>query len=1788
MRRGDGVRLFAVAAIAGLLATSGSSAVKPANTFALIERRADGWMIEVRPKAPAPSYIPIDGIPHLLFEERLPVEILPEGGPLIPYETLSLGIPPGARISVTLLDPVYETQQGQHLAPRPAIAISDEGEAILSYRKSASLYGQDRLFPASIVSLDSVFTLRHQRIATVRVAAMQYNPVRHELRRLVSARLEVRLLAGAGITPEPGRAEDPHFEDVYKNLLANYEEARAYRLPRAQAPTTVDTTGDWFERGLTYYRVPVARDAWYRIRDAELQAAGGSLGAIDPSSLRLYRDGRPVPLLFRPDSAIEFHGRMKYGETTYADTYSDTSSYWLTWGGSGTGEEYRIVPSSAAQPDTVIETSRVTRHFEENTDYYEGTGYTEVIDNEEVPGEGWVWDYYYPGSILDHAFQIDSHDTAGSAGIRVRLYSTTLNYNTPDHHARFLINDTLIGESFFNGRQEEIFSAEIPTGVLREGSNTFRIESVPTASVPNQFYLDWFEIDYHRINRASAGQLELDLPPTGGVAAVSAGGFPDAEIDVYDIVEARRIVGGEVTPDGQGGYQMIFRDTLDRARSYLLVSSPSDPLPLQAKVFRDLRANALGADYIVITHGEFLESAIRLAAHRQQTNQVRSLVVDIRDIYDEFNYGHAHTRAIKDFLTMAYTTWPAPVPAYVLIFGDASWDYHQYMTTTVKKNYVPAYGVPAADNWFVSFDSVHTFLPSMIVGRIPVENPVQAARTVDKIIGYDGYLAGDWNKDFLFITGGTSPTEQASFNGMTELLIQAHVNPAPVGGTALRVYKDTPDAIDGENRELLRSYVKRGLVFINFLGHSGGRVWGVDIGSPQELENTDGKLPFVSSVSCNVAGFAEPSSNVLSEDFVLADNRGAIAMWASSSIGFANVGGTLVNYFLEAVAQDTARTLGGMTTASRIRLWQARGSDYITIASVKLNPLIGDPLTNLAIPRKPDLAIPPGGVSSNAARAASGDTALALSVSLRNYGLVPSDSVEISVDDLYAGQTARVLDRLRVPPLAHRDSLTIAWPVVEQKGPHRLTATLDPAGVVEEVDESNNSSTSEEYVYASGALVIRPFDNMVVRAPEVELVLSSVQQPDTGSVFYEFEIDTTSRFDSPVRRSSGSLPSGLYDVRWRATGLLDGLVYFWRVRRTVSGETSQWSVRSFATSPSAPDLPRVRWKQQNPEQFRAQTLFQTAAYDTGVTIRKGEPVHIYARSLGYRADANRDYYSLLVVEEQTMVGLWWVHGSGFLVTRVAPLDSIREFVAFNTPAQASEAEEMIRYIADAGHGDYLAVAVVFDGRTNVSDSLRAALRGLGSVYADSLQPGHAWLLIARKGFGSEYLREQWSPAGVVEDSLQAPSSYALGNGFVRTTPLTVPTAWHRFAWDPLVNPGSTTIAAAIEALRPGGQLDTLQLIGPGTPELDLSLLNGVTGADTTILGIALSASLATSDVAATPILRSWSMDLELPADLTLAAAVRSEIALDGQVAKTSGLELEAIVANLGYRLSDSAEVQVVIPGARGGEPLVRIPLGRLGIDSSTSVPISLPTPGVTGRVNLEVSIVPRAGTRDYLAENNTAVLAVDVVEDPASRLGIFADGIQLMDGDYVALSPRIHVQLPSLGGQSVSPSSVALFVDDLLEGTWPSGPAPEAEDPEFLPALSPGVHRLSVIAVREDLFGLPDTLQEQLTVQVDAEYRIMNLFNYPNPFSSATEITFVLAGGAAPDRTMFRVYTVAGRKIRTIELPPGSATIGFNRVPWDGRDDEGDEIANGTYLYQIEVRAGEKSETATGKLARIR
>jgi hypothetical protein len=91
---------------------------------------------------------------------------------------------------------------------------------------------------------------------------------------------------------------------------------------------------------------------------------------------------------------------------------------------------------------------------------------------------------------------------------------------------------------------------------------------------------------------------------------------------------------------------------------------------------------------------------------------------------------------------------------------------------------------------------------------------------------------------------------------------------------------------------------------------------------------------------------------------------------------------------------------------------------------------------------------------------------------------------------------------------------------------------------------------------------------------------------------------------------------------------------------------------------------------------------------------------------------------------------------------------------------------------------------------------------------------------------------------------------------------------------------------------------------------------------------------------------------------------------------------------------------------------------------------------------------------------------------------------------------------------------------------------------------------------------------------------------FPNPTPGPCRLIFELSD---PMEVLWEIYTTSGRRLKTVRR--NFAQAGPRILEWDGRDDAGDEIANGTYLFVLRGLGGledGRDITSTGKLVIMR
>lgn len=130
-----------------------------------------------------------------------------------------------------------------------------------------------------------------------------------------------------------------------------------------------------------------------------------------------------------------------------------------------------------------------------------------------------------------------------------------------------------------------------------------------------------------------------------------------------------------------------------------------------------------------------------------------------------------------------------------------------------------------------------------------------------------------------------------------------------------------------------------------------------------------------------------------------------------------------------------------------------------------------------------------------------------------------------------------------------------------------------------------------------------------------------------------------------------------------------------------------------------------------------------------------------------------------------------------------------------------------------------------------------------------------------------------------------------------------------------------------------------------------------------------------------------------------------------------------------------------------------------------------------------------------------------------------------------------------------------------------------------LSQLSPGLHTLTFKAWDVNNNSSEKTIE--FTVQESSEIVLDHVLNYPNPFTTSTEFFFEHNQVCAALETQIEIFTVTGRLVRTINQLVETRGFRTEGIAWDGRDEFGDQLARGVYVYRVTVKTPDGMEAST-------
>ncbi|MFN7833031.1 MAG: type IX secretion system sortase PorU [Bacteroidota bacterium] len=189
-------------------------------------------------------------------------------------------------------------------------------------------------------------------------------------------------------------------------------------------------------------------------------------------------------------------------------------------------------------------------------------------------------------------------------------------------------------------------------------------------------------------------------------------------------------------------------------------------------------------------------------------------------------------------------------------------------------------------------------------------------------------------------------------------------------------------------------------------------------------------------------------------------------------------------------------------------------------------------------------------------------------------------------------------------------------------------------------------------------------------------------------------------------------------------------------------------------------------------------------------------------------------------------------------------------------------------------------------------------------------------------------------------------------------------------------------------------------------------------------------------------------------------------------------------------------------------------------------------------------------------------------------------------------SPKVLVKCSDDYGMNVTGTSLGHDLTAVLDGNvletivlnefYQSAPDDSRKGQAVYPLnnLAPGKHTLAVKGW--DIANNSGEGYVEFIVAEDGDAALSHVLNYPNPFTTNTWFQFehTLAGQMLD--VQVSIFSVAGRLVKTIQQTVAN-TDGYRvtDIQWDGKDDYGDQLARGVYLYRVKIRGTDTSGNQT-------
>lgn len=1222
------------------------------------------------------------------------------------------------------------------------------------------------------------------------------------------------------------------------------------------------------------------------------------------------------------------------------------------------------------------------------------------------------------------------------------------------------------------------------------------------------------------------------------------------------------------------------------------------------------------------------------------------VVLDVETLFEQFSYGiRNNPLAIENCLKFLIDNQMLPGTILIIGKGYSTL-YTRKDTLTFRQSLIPGWGYPAADNVYLSrISPTHLQDVSLgriaAPGPVEVLNYLEKVRQYEDTLRTRNEM---WMKRAIHLGGGNNAGEQYIIKNSLESWEGVYESPY-LGGNVTTFLKSSSEPMEIIKSQQLKNLINSGIRVMTFFGHGSATGFDISTDEVANYEN-EGRYPLVIVNSCYSGDlfnkiYSKSEEFVLTEKkgaiaYIGATNYSTIQV-------LIEINDTLYHHLANAsygkpIGELMRTSLGplanNLTSFYHLTSYQQTTlhGDPAIVLSVQDKPDYRINETQVYFsPSNVTNEIDSFNIyiiSQNAGMAVKDTFAVRIG---RRY---PSG---VMVDTILRFPGTAFQDTFVLTHPVDR---------VNGLGLNQFEVELDALYEIQESDETNNKATVPLYIKAANLIPVYPYEFSIVPSGTVTLWASTTDPFSTqkryhfqldddpgfqsplavhavngpGGIFQwtpSLTLTDSTVYFWRVAVDSADHPEGIFDWRMSSFHYIDG--------------KTGWSQSHFH-----------QFTKDEYQYIRQDTLNQQFAFvqdNIGITAQTGVYPNFPANQHYYAINGVLEYLSSYMISQNLPGGFVFavfdtLEGKPLTTdnqsgTWDGPWGNLQEptttLTAFEFPTHSVQWQTKLTNFFDSIPNGYyvLAYSIKDHQAPTFPEALYQAFEGIGSSMIRTLPANSPYIIFGRKGAAiGDPLQVTEKMKSISTDSVRLEKTITTNwnSGQITSTDIGPASSWSAIYWKQGMLPTDPFFSDIVTYSVYGVDVNGAAFLFPNLSNL-LANTDSVTN-----LGQIIDATLypylrlrvqMKDPLLHTPSqIKSWKV-MYTPVGETALDPVSRYTFYSDTIQKGDSLRFSIATRNISPYPMDSLLVKWWI---LDGERILHHtdfkrygphPAGDTLYIDSIGFNTSVMSPGLS-TLWIEVNpINPQTGRYDQPEQTHVNNIGEKVfllkADDENPLLNVTFDGVRILDGDLVSARPAIEIQLNDENRFFVmnQPQDTALFRIYLK---YPGGleyvpvhfMQGAAEQMIFYPASGTG--NKCRILFPADFLGTNGTfilrveamdksqnqsgaIHYQISFRVESKATITEVLNWPNPFTTKTHFVFTLTGYEVPVDFRIQIMTVNGRMIRELTLAElGPLHIGRNITTgcWDGKDEFGDQVANGIYLYRVLTRLqGEEVEKAT-------